>query len=94
LKLAKTLLEYPLTYLPTYLPTHPRAGTGYLWKKLRGPRHLRPGPVRSFGGPSHGDLTTRGWALFESIDMANAMGVEPIVTLHNNESYQVRYLPS
>ena len=34
-----------------------------------------------------GDLTTRGWGPFESIDMANAMGIEPIITLHSSESY-------
>ena len=33
-------------------------------------------------------LMTRGWGIFEAIDMCNAMGVEPIITLHSTESYQ------
>jgi alpha-L-arabinofuranosidase len=76
------------TYVEEDTDQDPTSGAGYLWKKLRGPRWLRPGAVRSEGGPSRGDITTRGWAIFEAIEMCEAMGIEPIITLHSSETKQ------
>ena len=58
---------------------------GYLWKKMRGPRELR-GVERTYGGASYGEPTTLGFGIFESMDMAEAMGVAPIITLGSTET--------
>jgi hypothetical protein len=35
-----------------------------------------------------GVMTTRGWSLFEAIEMCEAMGIEPVVTIKSTETYQ------
>jgi hypothetical protein len=58
-----------------------------LWKKQRGPAWLRPGGnVENHDGMS-GLVTTRGWSMFESIEMCEAMGIEAVLTIKSDESY-------
>lgn len=45
-------------------------GDGYLWKKMRGPRWLRPPVLQQGGGEPRqwsGYLRSRGWGPFEAI---------------------------
>jgi hypothetical protein len=74
-------------------PTHPDEPTGnhtrngFLWKKQRGPRWLRPGTVFNHDGMA-GIMTTRGWSIFEAIEMCEAMGIEPAITIKSTETYE------
>ena len=46
------------------------------WKDWRGPAWNRPSAQQSWG-----DALLGGWGPFEVVDMCNALGIEPILTL-------------
>lgn len=68
------------------VPTGNHVRNGYLWKKQRGPPWLRPGTVWNHDG-MNGVMTTRGWSMFEAIEMCEKMGIEAVITLNSNETY-------
>ena len=36
----------------------------------------------------NGDIETRGWGIFEALQMCEAMGIQAVITLRSTESYQ------
>jgi hypothetical protein len=60
---------------------------GYLWKKLRGPAWLRPGGQVENHDGMNGVMTTKGWSMFEAIEMCEAMDITAVITLKSTESY-------
>lgn len=73
---------------PPGLPNPGNTRTGFLWKKNRGPAWRRAGgQVYNHDGMA-GVMTTRGWSLFEAIEMCGAMGITAVITLKSTETYQ------
>ena len=63
----------------SFPPACARAGTvsqGIAWKQWRGPPEFRPSFLQTWGY-----AVPAGWGPFEMVDLCNALGIDPVITL-------------
>lgn len=58
---------------------------GYRWKYFRGPREERD-PYRGYWYEEAGLTQSRGFGMFEVVDLCRAIGCKPLITLNYNET--------
>lgn len=75
--LTESVLRFPLfvSHTQRCCPDCTKSGNNYFWKRWRGLPWTRPSAAAAWGHDFEG-----GWGPFEMVDMANAMGVEAVIT--------------